>query len=111
MNVKAQYDADYSGFAVLTYDACFGGKNNLQMQRAHGGAPAEEQLMWRETIETSTFARCHFCSEIIVAEPTPAIAQQCDGCGDGGAHAQPMNDNYFDVVMRVRRPARPRPAA
>ena len=67
--------------------------------------------MWRETIETSTFARCHFCSEIIVAEPTPAIAQQCDGCGDGGAHAQPMNDNYFDVVMRVRRAVRPRPAA
>jgi hypothetical protein len=70
--------------------------------------------MWRENIETSTFARCHFCSEIIVAERTPATAQQCE-CGDGGAHLQPMNDNYFDVVMRVRRPARrtarSRPAA
>jgi hypothetical protein len=85
------------------------------LQRADRGAPAEEERMWRETIETSTFARCHFCSEIIVAERTPAIAQQCGECGDGGSYAQPMNDNYFDVVMRVRRPARrsarPRPAA
>jgi hypothetical protein len=71
--------------------------------------------MWRETIETSTFGRCHFCSEIIVAERTSPITQQCDWCGGDGMHAQPMNDDYFDVVMRVRRSvrraARPRRAA
>jgi hypothetical protein len=61
--------------------------------------------MWRETIETSSFARCGFCSEIIVAERASTPAQQCDWCAQGGVRP-PMNDNYFDVVMRVRAPLR-----
>jgi len=64
-----------------------------------------EEFMWRETIETGTFARCHFCSEIIIAEQTPPSADRC-WCGKRVVDTQPMNDNYFDEVMRVRRPSR-----
>jgi hypothetical protein len=63
--------------------------------------------MGRETIEMSIFARCHFCSEIIVAERTPPSAEEC-WCGRSGNDTQPKNDNYFDVVMRARRPSRRR---
>ena len=62
--------------------------------------------MRRETIETSYFARCHFCSEIIVAEKAVPSDHDCGWCGKPALYSRPLNDNYFDFVMRARRPAR-----
>jgi hypothetical protein len=62
--------------------------------------------MRRETIETSYFGRCCFCSEIIVAERHPPAGRECVWCSDVDVRSRPTNDNYFEVVMRVRKPTR-----
>ncbi len=62
--------------------------------------------MWRETIETGISARCHFCSEIIVAERTSSPMLECDWHRQGGMPARPSNDNSFHAVIRMRKPVR-----
>lgn len=62
--------------------------------------------MRRETIETSYFARCHFCSEIIVAERDVPSDHDCGWRGKPELYSRPLNDNRYEFLMRVRRPAR-----
>jgi hypothetical protein len=88
-------------------DACVDGKNRWDV----GALIATRQgsrknLMWRETIETGNFARCHFCSEIIVAERTSSPMLECDWHRQGGMPARPSNDNSFHAVIPMRKPVR-----
>jgi hypothetical protein len=62
--------------------------------------------MPREMFEMNYFPRCNRCSELILAESGAPVGRECGACGTLEAHSHPTNDNYFDVVMRVRRPHR-----
>lgn len=72
----------------------------------NGRAREGNRTMRRETIEMSYFARCHVCSELILAERAPPAGRDCGVCGTADLRSHQTNDNYFDVVMRVRRPHR-----
>lgn len=65
--------------------------------------------MRRETIEMSYFARCGFCSEIIVAELMPIGGRKLSN------QMERMNDNRFRVMSQdkpaPRRVRRIQPAA
>jgi hypothetical protein len=65
--------------------------------------------MRRETIEMSYFAKCGFCSEIIIAELTPVRGRK------PGGKVNRMNDNRFRVMTQdqpaPRRARRVQPAA
>jgi hypothetical protein len=65
--------------------------------------------MQRETIEMSYFARCGFCSEIIVAERLPIGGLKLSG------QTERLNDNRFRIMAQSkpaqRRVRRVMPAA
>jgi hypothetical protein len=65
--------------------------------------------MRRETIEMSYFAKCGFCSEIIIAELVPVRGRKL------GGKATRMNDNRFKAYTQdkpaPRRAGRVQPAA
>lgn len=58
--------------------------------------------MRRETIEMSYFAKCDFCSEIIVAELMPATGRRLSTRMDR------MNDNRFRVMSQEKPASRRR---
>lgn len=98
---------DNPDFQLLHGDACVGDKNRWDVGALIATRlGSRKNLMWRETIETGIFARCHFCSEIIVAEQTLPPTQERDWYGQGGICVRPSNDNSFHAVVRMRKPVR-----
>jgi hypothetical protein len=60
--------------------------------------------MRREAIEMSYFARCSFCSEIIIAERIRPTADGRSSHGAADLRKRPTNDNYLGAVIEFSRP-------